>query len=302
MKEDKKPLPPNAGPPTDHDADKVEIVKEVAANRKRLTVGLAVGTAVLVVVIGASMLGVFLSKDPNIVTGNRLWKVNEVILNEKIEVDIKAKTETFYTKDSDGTSALMHDTNTGLSAYKFEMQKMCYITDYEKDQDSEEVDNLAQRMEDGEDGEVEVAQQGPSEYLSVDNSREPFNRSSLSDKMDEFCGPLETQWGVKTAEEPGTPGVDPTSIAGDSGNMEGEPQERKKRVICRWVRKWVCKTVCTTICGRKKRTAEQEKEGEENEQQPTRVKRFWGGRRRRRWFSCPRVCYPRCNWILRWIC
>ncbi|XP_019640049.1 PREDICTED: uncharacterized protein LOC109481863 [Branchiostoma belcheri] len=219
---DKKPLPPYAGPPADPEAD----FKDLTAHQKKVRNGLVVGAVSLVLlVIGATLLGVYLSRDANnILTTNRKLKYEGKVIEEKIEVDVNLKTETFYTKSEDRETAIMYDTKNELAAYKFSGLHICFIVE-DNTYSEEAAEQLANdvKNEDEEDR-VEEAESGGGLNLTLDESRGKVDKSILSENMRDFCKSHEVYW-ANIRQVPSA--SDSAPAAADDG-----AKRRKKRRSC----------------------------------------------------------------------
>lgn len=214
--EDKKPLPPYAGPPGDPETD----VKTLADYQKKLKKWLAVGAVFLVLlVIGATLLGVYLSKDNNrILTADRKLKYDGKVLEEKVEVDVNLKTETFYTKSEDGETAIMYDTKNDLAAYKFTGLHICFILE-DSTYNEDEVEKMANEVQNGDESKVEEAESGGEVNITLDESRGKVDKSILSEKMLDFCKGHEIYWAIARQE-------------GQAAAGEGAASSRQKRGLC----------------------------------------------------------------------
>ncbi|XP_078586322.1 uncharacterized protein LOC144868252 [Branchiostoma floridae x Branchiostoma japonicum] len=229
--EDKKPLPIpiHAGPPTDPRTD----FKDLAAYQKKLRTGLvAGGVLLLLLVTGATLLGVFLSRGSNnMLTTNRKLECDGKVIQEKIEVDVDLKTETFYTKSEDGETVVMYDTKNDLAAYKFSGLHICFIVE-DSTYSEEAADMLANEVENEDEHEtVEEAEASEGLNLTLDESRGRVDRSILSDNMLDFCKSHEVYWAV-TRQVPSA--SDNAPAAADDG-----ARSRKKRLSCRGY--WGCR-------------------------------------------------------------
>ncbi|XP_035674301.1 uncharacterized protein LOC118414386 [Branchiostoma floridae] len=213
--EDKKPLPPYAGPPADPEAD----FKNLADYQKKLKKWLGVGAVFLVLlVIGATLLGVYLSKDTRMLTAERKLKYDGKVLQEKVEVDVNLKTETFYTKSEDGETAIMYDTKNDLAAYKFSGLHICFILE-DTTYSDEEVEKMTNEVQRDDEGKVEEAESGGEVNITLDESRGKVDKSILSEKMLDFCKAHEVYWAIARPE-------------GQAGAEGGAANSRQKRGVC----------------------------------------------------------------------
>ncbi|KAI8479652.1 WD repeat-containing protein 6, partial [Branchiostoma belcheri] len=214
--DDKKPLPPYAGPPADPEAD----FKNVADYQKKLKKWLVVGAVFLVLLVtGATLLGVYLSKDSNrILTADRKLKYDGKVLDEKVEVDVNLKTETFYTKSEDGETTTMYDTKNDLAAYKFTGLHICFVLE-DSTYNEDEVEQMANDVQNNNEGEVEEAESGGQVNITLDESRGKVDKTILSEKMLDFCKGHEIYWAIARQE-------------GQAAAEEGAASSRQKRGVC----------------------------------------------------------------------
>ncbi|CAH1256851.1 Hypp1732 [Branchiostoma lanceolatum] len=220
--EDKKHLPPYAGPPADPEAD----FKDLAAHQKKLKTGLVAGAVFLVLLVtGATLLGVFLSRDANNkLTANRKLKYDGNVIQEKIEVDVELKTEAFYTKSEDGETAVMFDTKNDLTAYKFSGLHICFVVEGSASNE-DAVEKLANEIDKDDEDKVEEAEAGEGLNLTLDGSRGQVDKSILNENMLDFCKSREVYWAITREVAPAS---DNAPAAADDG-----AKSRKKRLSCR---------------------------------------------------------------------
>ncbi|XP_066272313.1 uncharacterized protein [Branchiostoma lanceolatum] len=226
--EDKKtlPIPLNTGPPADPESD----FKNLAGYQKKLKKWLIVGAVFLVLLVtGATLLGVFLSRNSNrILTAEKKLKYDGKVLEEKVEVDVNLKTETFYTKSEDGETAIMYDTKNDLAAYKFSGLHICFILE-DSTYSEDDVDKMANEVQKDDEGKVEEAESGGEVNITLDESRGKVDKSILNEKMLDFCKAHEIYWAI--ARQGGQPATE-----------TGAANSRQKRgLLCR-------KHRCILIC------------------------------------------------------
>ncbi|XP_066289927.1 leukocyte cell-derived chemotaxin 1-like [Branchiostoma lanceolatum] len=293
--EEKKTLPPAEILVGGVFPDEIAAIKKKARgeNARRLKIGIAVGSALLVifVVVGGTFLGLHLNRKPAVVTRSVKLVIEDEIMEETVEVDKERDTETFRTVSSNGTSFVIRDMTNGLSAYRFDGDDKCYIL-YEDLEESKGTEELSEDLEQMEEGELDIAERREETFLYVDENRGQVEWSELSESMAEFCGGLATHWAVKSAYEP-TPTPTPTAVPGGEDRdptpvMEVLPgsngtnavQEREKRAIgqavCRWVFRQVCKWACRESCSKRRRRRDLPEEALGQELQlKKRVRRGW---------------------------
>ncbi|CAH1246140.1 CNMD [Branchiostoma lanceolatum] len=181
--------------------------KNLADCQKKLKKWLIVGADFLVLLVtGATLLGAFLSRNSNrMLTAESKLRHDGKVLEEKVEVDVNLKTETFYTKSEDGETAIMYDTKNDLAAYKFSGLHICFIL--EDDTYSEdEVDKVANELQKNGEGKVEEAESGGQVNITLDESRGKVDKSILTEKMLDFCKAHEIYWAI--ARQGGQPAAE----------------------------------------------------------------------------------------------
>ncbi|XP_035691576.1 uncharacterized protein LOC118426354 [Branchiostoma floridae] len=292
--DEKKTLPPAEVLPGGVFPDEIAALKKKARgeNASRLKIGIAIGSVVLVIlaVVGGTLLGLHLNRKPNVVVRSVQLAIDDEIMEETVEVDKEKDTETFRTVSSNGTSFVIRDMKTSLSAYRFDGDEKCYIL-YESLEEVEDTAKMAEDMEQMEEGELDAAERRPETFLTVDKDRGVVERSELSEGIVEFCEGLRTHWAVKSSFQPTpTPGAtveEEEEEKDDEANSEMEVhsgtngttavKKREKRLvateICRRVTRMVCNWACKEVCSRRGRRGLLE--GKPEQEVKKRAKRGW---------------------------
>ncbi|XP_035691982.1 uncharacterized protein LOC118426599 [Branchiostoma floridae] len=310
--DEKKTLPPAEVLPGGVFPDEIASIKKKVRgeNTSRLKIGIAIGSVVLVIlaVVGGTLLGLHLSRKPAVVVRSVQLAIEDEIIEETVEVDKEKDTETFRTVSSTGTSFVIRDMKTSLSAYRFDGDEKCYVL-YESLEEAEDTAELLEDLEQMEEGDVDAAERRPETFLSVDEERGHVERSVLSESMLEFCEGLKTHWAVKSSIQPTpTPGATEEEeeaeadaeieeemevVSGTNGTSA--VQEREKRWLtyrCYWATRNVCSRTCSRVCGKRRRRALTD--GEPDQEVKKRAKRGWFRRVVRRVVSA--VCRNVCRW------
>ncbi|XP_019615896.1 PREDICTED: uncharacterized protein LOC109463499 [Branchiostoma belcheri] len=306
--EEKKALPPAEVLPGGVFPDDIAVIKKRARgeNASRLKIAIAAGSVILVIfaVVGGTFLGLHLNRKPDVLTRSVKLAIEDEIVQETVEVDKERDTEIFRTVSSTGTSFVIRDMKTSLSAYRFDGDQKCYIL-YESLEEAEDTAELLEDLEQMEEGEIDAAERRAETFLTVDEARGQVDRAVLSESMAEFCEGLHAHWAVKSATEPTPTPEATTEEEEDDSEMEVEVlpgtngtsavQHREKRwprYVCYWTTRNVCSRTCSRVCGKRRRRGLVDDAPEQEVK--TRAKRGWFRRAVRRVVSA--ICRNVCSW------
>ncbi|KAI8505094.1 cartilage development [Branchiostoma belcheri] len=309
--EEKKALPPAEVLPGGVFPDDIAVIKKNARgeNMSRLKIAIATGSVILVIfaVVGGTFLGLHLNRKPAVVTRSVKLAIQDEIVEETVAVDKERDTETFRTVSSTGTSFVIMDMKTRLSAYRFDGDQKCYIL-YESLEEAEDTVELLEDLEKMKEGEVDAAERRAETSLTVDEARGPVDQSVLSENMAEFCEGLQAYWAVRSDTEPTPTQQATTEEEEDEMEIEALPgtnginavQQRGVAqvvgaLVCNWTTRNVCGRTCSKVCGKRRRRGLVEDAPEQEVK--TRAKRGWIRRAVRRVVSA--VCRSVCRWKCR---